>query len=134
MNLKDILARAWGEVDDRKDVDCLDEYFAPGFVRHGRKDYSREDFKNLVRELYVGFPDLQRITLDMVQEGDRVAYRWQTEGTHLGSFQGALATGRHIRAHGITISRFENGLIVEDWASWNELSLLHDLGILPIDR
>ena len=134
MDLKDILARAWGEVDDRKDVDCLDEYFAPGFVRHGRKDYSREDFKNLVRELYVGFPDLQRITLDMVQEGDQVAYRWETEGTHLGPFQGALATGRRIRAHGITISRFENGLIVEDWASWNELSLLHDLGILPIDR
>lgn len=134
MDLKDVLARTWTELDDNKNVGALDQFFAPDYVRHGRRSYTRDEFKQMLRELHIGFPDLEMVSLDMVREENRIAYRWESVGTHLGPYLGALPTRRRIRAYGITISRFEDGVIAEDWASWNEVSVLHDLGILPIDR
>jgi predicted ester cyclase len=133
-DLPEFLRQAWSDIDNGGNIAALDKYFAPHYVRHGRKDWSREQFRELLAELYAGFPDLRQVTFDAIHEGDRVAYRWESEGTHLGPYLGALPTGRKIQAKGITITRFENGLIVEDWASWNELSVLHDIGIMPIDR
>lgn len=134
MSLKQILVDAWTAIDDDGRPEAIEEFFAPDFVRHGSKDWTREEFKELLVDLRTGFPDMRRVTLDTVQEGDRVAYRWESRGTHLGPYQGVLPTGRVITARGIAISRFEGDKIVEDWTSWNELSVLHDLQILPIDR
>jgi predicted ester cyclase len=45
---------------------------------------------------------------------------------------GVPPTHKRITATGITISRLEGGRIVEEWASWNKVSVLHTLGIIPI--
>ena len=37
--------------------------------------------------------------------------------------------GRRVSFNGITISRFENGLIVEDWSVTDSLSMLRQLGL-----
>jgi predicted ester cyclase len=84
--------------------------------------------------LYFGFPDLKRIQYDVIAEGDRVAYRWEATGTHLGEYMGVRPTGQPVVARGMVMVRFENGLIAEEWASWNRASLLHDLGIIPLGR
>jgi len=135
MSNKETLVELWSRVDNFGELDAIDEFLTPEFVRHGGKgDQTREDFKRILAGLHAGFPDLQSEIADVVAEGDRVAYRWVSTGTHLGVYLGAPPTGRKVVASGITISRFENGKVVEDWASWNEVSVLHSLGVLPIDR
>lgn len=135
MNRKAQLADMWARIDDAGELEVVDQLFAPTYVRHGGKgDQTREQFKQILSSLRVGFPDIRSEVVDAVEQGDRVAYRWQSTGTHLGNYLGAPPTGRTIVASGITISRFENNQIVEDWASWNEVSVLHSLGILPVDR
>jgi steroid delta-isomerase-like uncharacterized protein len=129
------LIEAWNLIDGQRRLDAIEEYFAPDFVRHaGDGTYSRDEFRDLLATLYGAVPDLKWAIVDSVAEGDRVAYRWTSEGTHLGTYLGVPATHRRIAANGITISRFDaDGRIAEDWASWNQASVLHSLGIIPID-
>lgn len=129
---KDIVIEMWREVKSRG-VDALLDYLAPDYIRHdAERDYSREEFVGILRERYVAFPDLVSDVSDVLAEGDRVAYRWASQGTHRGAYLGIPPTNRAVQAEGVTISRFENGKIVEDWASWNKNSVLHSLGILPV--
>ncbi|MDF2050426.1 ester cyclase [Arthrobacter sp. Cr_A7] len=128
------IAEMWARLDTAESLTVAEEYFAPHYVRHGQKDYSREEFIAILQELRVAFPDLATTVHDTVVEGDRFAYRWESTGTHLGAYLGVPATGRSMTARGIAISRIEGTKIVEDWASWNEASILHDLGIIPLGR
>jgi hypothetical protein len=43
--------------------------------------------------------------------------------------RGVTSYGRRVRFNGITISRFENGLIVEDWSVTDTLGMLRQLGL-----
>jgi ubiquinone/menaquinone biosynthesis C-methylase UbiE len=66
------------------------------------------------------FPDLRFDVEDQVTEGDKVASRWTLHGTH---------EGREVELRGIVISRFEDGRIIEDWASSDTLELVRQLGL-----
>jgi predicted ester cyclase len=116
-------------------LESLDKYYTADFVRHGDKgDYDKQRLRDGLRKLYEGFPDLKRIQYDIIAQGDRVAYRWEATGTHLGEYMGVRPTHHPIATRGMVMCRFENGLIAEEWASWNKASLLHDLGIIPLGR
>jgi predicted ester cyclase len=64
--------------------------------------------------------DLRIHVVDQVTEGDRVVSRWTAEGSN---------RGRQIQLQGITISRFDDGRIMEDWTVSDNLSLLRQLGV-----
>ena len=71
-------------------------------------------------DLYKGVLDELEVTVhDQVVDGDRVTSRFVVSGT---------SRGRRVQFGGITISRFEDGLIVEDWSVVDTLSLLRQLG------
>lgn len=134
MSHAELIAEIWRVLDVERRLDQVDRYFDPAYVRHSEEgDYSREEFAAVLAALHAGFPDLTSEVADVVCEGDRVAYRWVSEGTHRGEYMGVPATNRRVRATGITISRFgPDGRLLEDWASWNKVSVLHALGIIPI--
>jgi len=58
---------------------------------------------------------------EQVVAGDRVTSRFVVTGT---------SYGRRVQFNGITISRFEDGLIVEDWSVTDTLGMLRQLGVL----
>jgi steroid delta-isomerase-like uncharacterized protein len=122
-------------VFNRADLDAYDRCFAPGYVRHAEDhDYTRDEYREVIAALHQAFPDLQTEFGEVVSEPPRVGFRWVSRGTHAAAYFGVPPTQRAISASGITISRISNGLITEEWASWNKLSLLHALGIVPITR
>jgi predicted ester cyclase len=63
--------------------------------------------------------DLRITVEEQVIAGDRVVSRFVVTGSN---------RGRRVRFGGITISRFEDGLIVEDWSVTDTLGLLRQLG------
>jgi predicted ester cyclase len=70
--------------------------------------------------LYTSVLDDLAITVEeQLVEGDRVASRFVVTGTN---------RGRRVRFNGITISRFANGRILEDWSVTDTLGLLRQLG------
>lgn len=136
MGLRERVLQIWREVENEGQLDAMDRHFAADYVRHSEEgSASREEFKQIISDLHVGFPDLEFEVLDVVEEGNKAAYRWRSTGTHDGPYLGVPPTHRRVTATGITISRFdEDGRTAEDWASWNKVSVLHTLGIIPIDE
>ena len=64
-------------------------------------------------------------------EGNMVATRWTGRGTHTGELMGIPPTGKQVTVVGITISRVEDGKVVEEWTNWDTLGMLQQLGVVP---
>jgi predicted ester cyclase len=69
---------------------------------------------------------------DVVAEGDHVAGRFSLRGTHDGTLFGIPATGKAVGVGVMVIARFdEAGKWVEDWANWDQLGMMQQLGVIP---
>jgi predicted ester cyclase len=85
-----------------------------------------------IRALREGIPDLQCPVEEVVAEGDRVAGRFSMRGTHAGGLFGIPATGKPVDVGVMVIARFDAaGKWVEDWASWDQLGMMQQLGVIP---
>ena len=87
--------------------------------------------RELLGVYFAAFSDLHFTVEDQMSEGAQVATRWSARGTHSGEFDGVAPTGNSIMIAGITISRLENGRLVEEWESFEELSLMRQIGAVP---
>jgi hypothetical protein len=103
------------------DLEPASHFYSPRFVDHvnglefhglaGTQE-SVDLYKRLLSNLEI------RVHEQLV-EGDRVTSRFVVTGTH---------RGRRVAFDGITISRFDGGLIVEDWSVVDTLSFVRQLG------
>src|SRR3712207_716323 len=117
------------------DLDVADEIFAADYVNHNAlsPDPTRgpEGAKEYARMYRNAFPDVQLSIEDQVAEGDKVVTRWIGSGTHQGEMMGIAPTGNRVRVTGITISRIEDGKIVEEWDNFDALGMMQQLGAIP---
>jgi ubiquinone/menaquinone biosynthesis C-methylase UbiE/predicted ester cyclase len=109
------------EVCSGRDLDGIARVYHPRFVDHvNRLTYHGHDGARQSVALYLAlFPDLRFEVEEQVSEGDKVASRWTLGGTH---------RGRSVELHGIVISRFEDGRIIEDRAASDTVELARQLG------
>jgi len=109
------------QVCARGDLQRARALYAEDFVDHvNALDFHGQDGIARSVALYRAiFPDLEIRVLDQTTDGDRVTSRWTLHGTH---------KGRSVTLPGITISRFQNGKIAEDWTVSDNLELLRRLG------
>jgi predicted ester cyclase len=59
-----------------------------------------------------------------------VSTRRTWRATHQGPYRGVAATGKSVTWSQISIVRFQDGYVVEDWAVADEVSILQQLGHL----
>ena len=133
---KALLRRSVEEVFSAQgDLDVADEIYAPNYVGHNPLDpedvRGPEGAKEQARMYRSAFPDVRLNFEEQVAEGDRVVTRWIGSGTHQGEMMGIAPTGNQIRVDGITISRIQEGKVVEDWELFNALGLMQQLGAVP---
>ncbi len=131
---KAISRRVFEEIISQGNLSLVDEIFASNYVDHdpANPDVSGPDgFKLLVSKYRSAFPDLRLTVDDIFAEGDEVVVRWAWSGTHEGDLEGVAPTGKKMGGEGITISRFSGGKIEEDWANWDALGLMRQLGVVP---
>ncbi|QEE27318.1 ester cyclase [Terriglobus albidus] len=76
-----------------------------------------------------GFPDLKFSIDDTIAEGKEVVHHWTARGTHKAEFLGMQPTNRNATVSGTSIYRIEGDKIVEQWADWNLMSLMEQLGV-----
>jgi steroid delta-isomerase-like uncharacterized protein len=128
---KTLARRAWDAVDN---PDLLDEVYAADVVWHepDREIHGIEEAKQFISMYKTAFPDMNVTVEDQIAEGDKVVTRVTLRGTHQGEVaEFGPPTGRQLEGSGITISRIEGGKIVEDWDSYDNLTLLQQLGLAP---
>ena len=85
------------------------KYYSPTFLDHvnGIEFHGLTGVQRSVDRYRSILSDLRIVVHDQIADGDRVASRFVVSG---------VSRGRHVTFDGITISRLENGLIVEDWS------------------
>jgi predicted ester cyclase len=83
----------------------------------------------VLRWLRSAFNDLSYEVKDAFGDGDRVAIRLITRGTHTGEFMGKRATGRPFEMEAIHLYRIENGRVAEHWAKRDDVALAHQIGL-----
>jgi predicted ester cyclase len=76
-------------------------------------------------------PDLQCTVEEVMAEGDKVALRWVSRGTHQGDLMGIAPTGKQVTFRGIQMQRISQGKIEEEWAGFNTLGVLQEIGAVP---
>jgi predicted ester cyclase len=116
-----IARRALEEVCSGSDLAGIPDVYHPAFVDHvNALEYHGHEGARRSVALYLElFPDLRFEVDDQVSEGDRVASRWTLRGTH---------RGRRVTLRGIVISRFQDDMIVEDWAMSDTIEIARQLG------
>ncbi|WP_247000294.1 ester cyclase [Halosolutus gelatinilyticus] len=114
------------------DLDLLDELYAEDAVDHNA--FGDQQGREAIRESYEAFlrafPDVSQTVEDVVVDGDRVAMFITSRGTHEGDLWGIEPTGTEIEVQQMAFTRIEDGQIAERWFLPDNLSLLHQLGVV----
>lgn len=89
-------------------------------------------YLEIISMMRSGFPDIQWTLEEMIAEGDKVAVRFTMRGTHQGAFFGVPPTGNKILVKAMNFYRLSGGQIVEEHGQPDLLSLLQQIGALPM--
>ncbi|MGD2067146.1 MAG: ester cyclase [Gemmatimonadota bacterium] len=100
------------------DLDAVGDFFAPGYVAHlSGRDMTGgpgavRSFLGALRRAFRDF----RVDVEILAEGkDRIAWQRTIRATHEGPFKGFPASGLELVWRDMVVSRFEDGLIAEEW-------------------
>src|SRR5262245_20105534 len=127
---KALVRRFFEEVWNAQKLNVIEEVFAPTVVVNGQS-LARDAIKQLVATRRATFPDILVTVDEQIAEGDKVSTRRTWEATHQGSYRGIAPTGKRLKWMQISIVRFAEGKIVEDWVVGDEFGILQQLGHAP---
>ena len=128
---KALARRSWESVDN---PDILEEVYAPDFVWHDpdRDIQGLEEARQFISMFKSAFLDMSATIEDVIAEGDKVVTRVTIHGTHQGETEEfGPPTGRQVEGGGLSLHRIEGGKIVEEWNSYDNLSFMQQLGLVP---
>lgn len=97
--------------------EAIADFFAKGYVAHfaGQTMNGHAAVAGVIDALRHAVPDL-RVDVEILVEGDdRVAWLRICRGTQSGAFKGFPASGKSLVWRDMVVSRFERGLIAEEW-------------------
>jgi len=88
-----------------------------------------QSYKQSINDFFQSFPDFFARVKDLVvdEQEDKVAIRWEAEGTFQGEFMGYKPHGRRIAFRGIEVIKINDNLVTERWGEWDGLYLLSQL-------
>lgn len=122
------------EIWNRGQMAMADMMYTPDYINHDPASTittrGPEAVKQNATMYRKAFPDLHLNVEETISDGDHVVARWTSTGTHTGDLQGIAPTGKSTSSTGITIARFVNGKIAEEWAIWDTLGLMRQLGVV----
>lgn len=130
-----LATRYFEEIMSQGKLDVIEEILDPEFAfiipTQPEPISGYAAFRGFVSYLRNAFPDIKFTVMRQTAEGNKVASRWNIEGTHLGEFLGAPATGNHVKDYGIDIFTIKNGKIISVHVNENDFGLMQQLGAIP---
>jgi len=128
----DMVARMQVEYYGGGRYDLAEHVVTPDYVDHEAPPGTPpgpEGANAVLRWLRGAFGDLSYEILDAFGDGDRVAVRLVTRGTHTGEFLGNPPTGRRFEIEAIHIFRVQDAKVAEHWAKRDDVGLASQLGL-----
>jgi steroid delta-isomerase-like uncharacterized protein len=137
---KAVIRRQTEDLWNQGNLGVIDEIYAADYIRHdpvSPEIIGSDGVKQLIATYRTAFPDVHFTVDDLVAEGDLVAGRFTSTGTNTGDLMmdpPIPATGVQGTLTHISIYRIVNGKIVEEWAEWDALGMMQQLGVMPPTR
>ena len=134
---KRLVSRIYDEAISSGFYDVIDELISPNYVSHGlpksltKSMNGPQGFRQIIETIRSGFPDLYMLVEEQIAEGDQVSNQGYITGTHRGEFLGVPASGQQIKVNVISIWRFENSKVLENWVQIDFMSLMQQIGAIP---
>ncbi|MEJ2704230.1 MAG: ester cyclase family protein, partial [Sedimentisphaerales bacterium] len=126
-----LVQKFWNE----QNVAGLDNTHGPDFISHNPVIPGNPLPYNMYKQVgllhLAAFPDMRVTAENIMAEGDKVAVRWTVNGTHLGELMGVPPTGRPVTFTGMTIHRFADGKIIENWWAYDALGMMQQITAPP---
>jgi predicted ester cyclase len=99
-------------------LDAFDELLSPDVLDRSVPNSATkgvEQFKARATAVRAAFADIELQVLDLLIDGDRIAWRWALTGTHVGPFAGIGPTGRPVTLYGVNFQRLKDDRVIEHW-------------------
>ncbi|MFC1718604.1 ester cyclase, partial [Candidatus Poribacteria bacterium] len=132
-----MIKRHFEEIWNQGNLGLVDELLAANHVFHDPAApgvSGHEAYKQLVTGYRIAYPDIHFAIEEIIAEGDKMLARWTGTGTHQGELMGIPPTGVKVTTPGFTIIRIAGGKIVEEWANWDTLGMMQQLGVITPGR
>jgi steroid delta-isomerase-like uncharacterized protein len=131
--------RFYEELFTQGNLDTAEEIVTSDFVIHDpnipQEPRGPESLKQSVTRYRNAFPDLNFTIEEQIAEGEKVCTRWVADGTHQGELMGIAPTGNRVTGRAFTLQRllqrFSGGKIAEDWAHYDALGMMRQIGAIP---
>ena len=119
------------EILSRGKIEENEHIYASDFVAHGLSgDSGRAEDRDATRGWRTAAPDIKMTVLRLVANCEMVSAHWEGTGTNTGVGNGLPATGRKIRAQGVTFFQFRHGKIAKEWSVFDQYTMLRQLDLL----
>ena len=132
---KDLTKQYYTELDKTniEELDTfVDKFISPDFVLHlpgGVDIRGKKGIKDYYAGSKMAFPDASHTVDDVIAEGNKVAFRATTKGTHQGEFMGIQPSGNDIKVTFDGFCQIQEGKIVEWWSEYDALGMMMQLGM-----
>jgi hypothetical protein len=100
------LVHAWARAVAACDVGVLERLVMPPL---------REAVVARTRAVHAAFEDVEVVPVQVVIEGDAVAWRWRLSGTHVGPIGAVAPSGARRAIEGVNFQRVRDGVVVDHW-------------------
>ena len=128
---KTIAKLAFDEVLSKGNFTIAAQLYDPNFRSHGLyHDASLQENQAALKGWHEAFSNMVVEPRKLIAEGDLVTIYWVARGQNTGSANGIPATGKRIESSGITIWRIVNGKIKDEWAAFDQLEMMQQLGLV----
>jgi predicted ester cyclase len=113
-------------------IEAAYEHYAPECICHMPDgDMSVAQVRDFDAVLFNAFPDITLTILDIISEGDKVAFRVNIKGTNTRELMGNPPTGKKLDMINSNWARVLDGKLVEFWVTMDRLSMIQQLGGIP---
>ena len=128
----DVVVRQWfREVWDEGHEEAIDRLLAPHAIVHGLGPTPMTGpaaFKPIFRVFREALGDLEIEVEQTIVEGELCAAYCRVKGRHVGQALGGPPTNRPIEFTGVSMTRVQNGRIVEGWNVFDFLGMYQQIG------
>lgn len=128
------LVRRFYDGVNSNDRELLDGILDEDYVFHNFRDTyeGREAAYGFLDDILRSFPDMKIDVFEQVADDTYVVSRLRMTGTHDGEFAGVPPTHKSVDMTGMVMFKFNGDKVVEQWAEWDILNALAQVGAKPM--
>ena len=127
--MKKVMA-AWNAHDPEQLINLMADEFIYYDATAGKNMTTKQELREFYQSFVTFSPDYKwTLISEPIVSRNAIAFEWHFGGTNTGPWGETPPTGKKYIIYGASIIRFKHGKIVYQGDYWDQLTLIHELGL-----